>query len=172
MTALMAVTPLTNQPDKDGGWRGTMMRGLVDFHYNYYHYFTYKDKQPWSVTVEQLLQFPADSVGYKLGSFLHQNGFGFIPKFENHDLFHVLLGYGLTVSDEVQMQCCLAGSGRRTLSTWVTIIIGVVFYPEYWPVFRTAYRRGKTLCNFSYWDFESMLEMPLAELQRCIRMPD
>ena len=104
-----ALTAIKNPAQSDSDWRGRFMRALVDLHYRYYHHFTYWDRKPWSVTIEQLLEFPNESVGYQLGHFLRQNDFSFIPKFENHDLFHVLLGYGLTVADEVRMQCCLAG---------------------------------------------------------------
>ena len=165
---IMEATPLEKQFQRDEGWRGSMMRAFVSFHYNYYHRFTYSDKKAWGISIKQLLQLPSQSVGYQLGNFLHSHGFDFLPKFENHDLFHVLLGYGLTVADEVRMQCCLVGSGRGTFSTWITIIIGAVFYPEHWRSFYTAHRRGKGFCNFSYWDFEPMLHVPMIELRQRI----
>lgn len=166
-TAISAITPLTH---KDDDWRGRLMRGMVDFHYRYYHRLTYRDKQPWAITTDQLQDLPKNSVGYHLGQFLYQHGFQLLPKFENHDLFHVLLNYQTTVVDEVRMQCCLAASGRNTFSTWITIIIGYLFYPESWSVFKAAYQRGKPLRNFSYWDFEALLTVPLKELQQRIRV--
>lgn len=162
---VMITTPIIDSMPDGTGWREHLMRALVSFHYNYYHRFTYKDKSAWVISIDELLCLPRETIGYQLGDFLRQNGFEFIPKFENHDLFHVLLEYGLTVGDEVRMQCCLAGSGRRTFSTWITIIIGCLFYPEHWRSFYVAYRRGAKLCNFSYWDFEPMLTMPVSELR-------
>lgn len=58
------ITPLTH---KDDDWRGVLMRGLVDFHYRYYHRLTYRDKQPWAITTDQLQDLPENSVGYHLG---------------------------------------------------------------------------------------------------------
>ena len=163
MTAAMAETH--NQVSSDSDWRGSIMRRLVATYYRCYQYTICRDRKPWSITIEQLLKLPHESTDYQLGSFLQRNDFQFIPKFENHDLFHVLLGYGLSVEDEIRMQFCLAGSGRRTLSTLITIINGILLFPEHWQSFYAAYRRGLGFTNFSYQEFEEMLELPLAELR-------
>jgi hypothetical protein len=143
------------------GWRERLMRWLVKKLHGLYRFAQYRDTVAWGLTLYDLQQFPANSTGRALAEFLQQHGFELMPKFESHDLFHVWLGYGVTVVDEVRMQCCLAGSGRRTPPTLAVIAVGVVFYPEYSNDFWQHYQRGKSMVNFSDWDFQSVLLKPL-----------
>ena len=149
----------------ENGWRECLMRWLVQILHDLYRCANYRHATAWDVTLEDLQQLPAASTGRALAVFLQQHGFALMPKFESHDLFHVLLGYGVTVVDEVRMQCCLAGSGRRTAPTLVVIAVGLVFYPEYGRDFWRHYQRGKSMVNFAGWDFKAMLLEPMAILQ-------
>jgi len=150
--------------DKD--WRSKLMEDLVSFHYRTYSKKSYKNTKAWGLTVKDLLAYPEESLGKELGIFLRSHGYQLISKLENHDVFHVILNYEPVVLEEIKMQFCLAGSGRRTLSTFATIIIGSIFYPRNILGFIQAYRRGQTLSNFSYKNFKPLLSRPIKELER------
>jgi len=147
-------------------WRSQLMEDLVSFHYRTYSRPSRKNEEAWGLSVKDLLDFPKDSLGNELGCFLKAHGYHLISKLENHDVFHVVLAYEPVVIDEIKMQFCLAGSGRRTLSTFATIIIGSLFYPRNILEFFRAYRRGLTLSNFSYQDFKPLLKRPFQELKQ------
>lgn len=152
----------------ENGWRERLMRWLVKTLHGLYRFANYRRSAAWNLTIADLQQLPPASTGRALATFLQQHDFALMPKFESHDLFHVLLGYGVTVVDEVRMQCCLAGSGRRTAPTLAVIAVGVVFYPEYGKDFWRHYQRGKTLVNFSYLDFQTRLNQPFVTLQQSL----
>lgn len=155
-----------NKDNLGTSWRSNMMEALVRFHYRNYSKSHYKNKASWDITTKELINFPKGSLGYELGSFLKSNNFNLIPKFENHDVFHVVLDYTPLVTDEIKMQFCLAGSGRRTLSTFATMIIGGIFYPEYIGSFIRAFIRGCKINNFSYQEFKPLLDQSLDDFKQ------
>jgi hypothetical protein len=65
-----------------------------------------------------------------------------IPKFEDHDVKHLLLDYGMSPIDEIRMQCYLLGNGNRSMVCLVFVVTAVLF-PEYWSLFREDFEKGK-----------------------------
>lgn len=117
-------------------------------------------KQPrpsWQVCKADLIAHPPGSLGRAMGHFLQEHGFELLPGFENHDVCHTLLAYGTNAPDEVMMQWCLYGNGKRTLYTVVAAFFGGLLFPEHWGAFRHAYRRGQKLRPFHHWYFEYLL---------------
>ncbi len=148
--------------------RGWVMELL--FRWSYPVYGTiFKWKRPaWVWTKQQLGDFPTGSLGREVYKFLHNNGFDMLPKFEDHDVLHVLFGYGSHVVDEVRMQFCLFGNGKRSLYLFGVIIIGWLAFPECWHLFREAFRKGKELTPIHRWKFEHLLREPVHLLRNCM----
>lgn len=119
----------------------------------------------WHHRKSTLVHYKQGSLGEALYSFLLANDFELLPGAETHDVFHVLLGYGTTAVEEVCLQCCLYGSGKRSFYLLGAVCFGVLIFPEYWSLFQKAYQRGRGMVNFSKWSFEYLLHEPIDLLQ-------
>lgn len=122
----------------------------------------------WVHQKSDLAHFEAGTLGNTLYTFLSEKGFELLPGAETHDVYHVLLEYGTTAVEEVCLQYCLYGSGKRSAYVIGAVVAGVFVFPEYWGLFRQAYRRGRKMIHFSKWSFEYLLNEPLELLKRML----
>ena len=63
------------------------------------------------------------------------------------------------------MQFALLGNGRQSVFVWASVLLGVVLFPEYYPVFRQDYRDGQNCRSFSRWHFQHLLQENTGELR-------
>jgi len=122
-------------------------------------YRRFKKKQPWGITSADLLEMPVNSYGYRLGGFLHANGFELIPKVERHDAYHVLTGFGTCQEDEIALQYLCFGNGKRTPYLFAVLLLGTVILPDYFGYYRKAYYFGKKSHSFHHFDFKTVLPL-------------
>ncbi len=133
------------------------------------------DKKPWPTTVASLGKRPAGSLGKELERFLTAHGFNLIPLYENHDAYHVLLGYAPEVTDEAAMQFFLLGNRKITVSVVVTVIFSLIILPEYLGKFWREYRRGRSCAPIGKWELQHLLDEQVSVLRALIhneKIPD
>ena len=130
-----------------------------------------KPNRAWSITANALLNYPEDSLGFHLGCFLLKHSFEIQPKLESHDVFHLLTGIGVSVSEEISMQYYLMGNGKRSLYLLFVILIGTLLYPDQWKFFRNAYQKGKSALIFHQLDFSKLLYQPLSKIKSTFLIP-
>lgn len=70
---------------------------------------------------------PENSVGNSVLNMLNENNLDVIPFFEDHDLKHLVLGYGMTSVEEIRMQAFLFGNGNRSFSCILFLLSGILF---------------------------------------------
>lgn len=128
-------------------------------------YQALKKNEPWALEIEDLLQYPNPTLGYQMGHFLLHHNFTLQEKLENHDVFHVLTGTGITVPEEISMQFYLLGNGKRSMYLFSVIFLGALLYPDKLPMFFVKYRRGKTSLPFHQIDFFKLLNQPIARIK-------
>lgn len=129
-------------------------------------YALLKRKTPWGLTRDDLLTYPIGSFGRAIGQTLVDNDFELMPKLESHDVLHVLTGTGTDVPSEVSLQFLMAGNGKRSLYLAGVVLLGAIVLPDQWPLFRSAWRRGRSLEPFHHIDAKALLRVPLVEVQR------
>ena len=120
---------------------------------------------PWSVTKQDLLAYPVPSLGSHLGVFLERNGFELIPKVEQHDVFHMLTGYGTKVEDEIALQYLCLGNGKRSLYLIGAITLGTLILPEYIHYYYQSYQKGRRANPFYHYDYQNLLQINFREFQ-------
>lgn len=113
--------------------------------------------RPWATTRAELARFKENSLGRHLFIFLNSHGFEVESKLESHDVGHVLLGYDTDVVSEIGMQFFYLGSGKKSVYSLLTTLLGYLIVPEYYKTFHQAFQRGKTALNFQHWNFEHLL---------------
>ncbi len=134
-------------------------------------YQSFKKNNAWNVGIEDLLQYPKQSLGFQMGSFLLRHNFDLQEKLESHDVFHVLTGTGITVPEEISMQFYLLGNGKRSAYLFTVILIGGLLFPDYFKLFRAKYRQGKSSLPFHQLDFYKLLDQPLDRIKSTFLIP-
>lgn len=131
-------------------------------------YYTkwFKNKsQSWNINMNDLENLNTNTLGNHLFRFLKSEGFTILDKHESHDIFHVLTNYSTTKEEEIAMQYCLFGNGRRTPYMALSIFVGTCLLPENITLFYKAYLKGKQAFPFHQINYKHLLNTPLYKLQ-------
>lgn len=104
------------------------------------------------------------SVGREVAEMLDGKGYRLIPKFENHDLKHIVLEYEMTMKDEIRMQAYLVGNGNRTLPCLIFLSLGI-FYPIIWKDLFKEYKNGKSTNSIHYLTLDNCMSKSLQEIR-------
>lgn len=115
-----------------------------------YAKFFKRNQLAWNLSSIDLLNYPKNSLGYKVGEFLSTNKFEFFPKHETHDVFHVVCGYGVTVKEEIGLQFLLFGNGKRSVYLYVVMSLGLLIVPEYFQFYKSSFQKGKKQSKFHH----------------------
>ena len=127
----------------------------------------FKSSPEWGIRRADLLKYPPTTLGHHLGRFLEANDFELIPKVEQHDIYHVLTGYGTAVEEEIALQFLCLGNGKRSLYLLGAILIGTLVLPEYRKLYWQSYLKGKRLRPFYCYDYRNLLEVDFHQF-RCL----
>jgi hypothetical protein len=127
-----------------------------------------RDKKPWPTSIESLARRPAGSLGKELEQFLTSNGFSLVPLYENHDAYHVLLGYAPEVTDEAAMQFFLLGNRKITVSVIITVLFSLLLLPEHSRKFFREFRRGARCTPIGKWELQYLLDEQASVLRALI----
>lgn len=119
-------------------------------------------------TREELKNFPDNTLGKDLVSFLETKQLELLPYYARHDIKHILLNYDTTDEGEGCLQCFMLGNGHVSFPVIATVLYGFITMPEYWTVFKQAYRRGKSSTAISNWKWFEILGQPTALLKQQI----
>ncbi len=114
--------------------------------------------------LERLRTLENGTVGREVAEMLDLNGYRLIPKFENHDLKHIVLGYAMTMQDEIKMQAYLVGNGNTTLPCLIFLSLGI-FYPKIWGQLGAEYKQGKKTKSIHFLTLDNCMHKSLAEIQ-------
>lgn len=128
------------------------------------------NRKPWNETTESLARYQSGSLGHELYWFLKRGNINLEPKYESHDVFHVIAGYGLGLINEARLFFFLFGNGKRSLSIIGSMIVALIFIPEQWSQFRKDYHRGKSYKAIKHLDFENMLDMDFQGLMNYLKV--
>ena len=105
-----------------------------------------------------------ETVGREIAEMLDRKNYRLIPKFENHDLKHIVLNYDMTMKDEIRMQAYLVGNGNHTLPCFIFLSLGVL-YPTIWKDLPTAFRQGKKNNTIHFLTLDNCMNRSLAEVR-------
>lgn len=122
-------------------------------------YCKFKKKTPWNLTKEALLRYPSNTFGYHLGNLLDAHNFELIPKVERHDAYHLITGFSTSVKDEIALQYCCFGNGKRTPYLVAVLLLGTLLLPEHFLYYIKSYHYGKRANPFHQYDFKKLLHI-------------
>lgn len=154
-------------PEAEQSVRGSFILWLLDKSIPW-HTQINPSRKAWNISVRDFLNYPEGSLGWSLGQFYVCQGFEPIAKAERHDVFHVLLGYSTSLTDEGAMQFFLLGNGKPSFLTIGTCLLFICLFPLQLPAMLKAFRRGQGATNIRHWDFRALLAEPTHSLQHQI----
>ena len=128
----------------------------------------FKTHDPWGISREELLNYPEESLGFHLGTFLLMNDFQLISKVERHDAYHTITGYGTNVEDEIALQFLCYGNGKRSPFLLGAVILGSIILPDYFPYYIRSFNIGKNANPFYHFNYKNLLKVNLDDFRKTI----
>lgn len=122
-------------------------------------------KTKGTVSMDELISYPKDSLGFHLGRFLFNNSYEPDPIPEKEDIYRLLLTSEISDKEEIAMRYYLFGNGDNTLLTLFTIATGAVLYPHCIKYFYSKYRDGSNALRFYDLDHFRMLHLPMEKIK-------
>ena len=119
--------------------------------------------------IAQLKQLPVNTMGNDLAVFLEMKKLDQLPYYAKHDIKHILLEYDTTDDGEVCLQCFMLGNRHISFPVLATVMYGFVTMPEYWQLFKKAFRRGRACKPIENWKWFELLTERTADLKNKIQ---
>lgn len=119
----------------------------------------------YHLKVDELRALDNGTLGREIAQCLDAHQLTLVPKYESHDLKHVLLGYEMTSEDEIRMQAFMVGNGNYSIPSLSILGFGAILLPEMWSTFAKDFRRGRRTQPISHWTIEKYKHRNLVELQ-------
>jgi hypothetical protein len=132
------------------------------------HAKVYSRRPIWGMKREDMLHYPAGTLGHELGQFLTREHLQPVDRVERHDAFHILLDFSTSLEDEAAMQFFLVGNGKISPFTLATAAFTALVMPDKWGRFIREFRRGHAALSIANWDFLHLLNEPFAEVKAVI----
>ncbi|WP_417357508.1 hypothetical protein [Flavobacterium sp.] len=104
--------------------------------------------------VNTLRQYPEGTIGYDVAKCLDDHNLSLVPKYESHDLKHVLLGYEMTPVHEIRMQAFMLGNGNYTVPCFAILLFGAILLPDEWSTFYNDFKLGRKSMSVSAYTIE------------------
>lgn len=128
----------------------------------------FHDKNYYANKVENLRKHSIGTLGYDIAKCLDDNNLGLVPKYESHDLKHVLLDYKMTPVDEIRMQAFMLGNGNYTIPCFAILMFGAILLPDEWSTFYKDFNSGQKSKPISSWTIEKYADFQTQALRKQI----
>ncbi|MFB6453646.1 hypothetical protein ACE38W_00115 [Chitinophaga sp. Hz27] len=112
----------------------------------------------------ELSALPTPSVGFAVHQMLYENDYHLIPRFEDHDLKHLILDYQYTMQDEIIMQAYLIGNGNYSWPCLLFFCLAI-FYPSTWKYLAAAFKQGKKAMPIKQLRLRHCMTQPLSAIR-------
>lgn len=117
----------------------------------------FRDPPAWPFTLAELEVMEHDTLGRCLFEFLDERNLGYLPKYEVHDAYHALLGYGTSVTEELKLQAFMWGNENATFAGKTLLILGIMVFPSKFKLLKRDLLRGKAAKPLKRYDVTEMI---------------
>lgn len=115
--------------------------------------------------VDDLQLLKEGSLGKEIANTLAHHNVTLVPRYESHDLKHVLLGYDMTPEDEIRMQAFMIGNGNYSIPSFTIFLFGALLLPDLWSTFHKDFKKGLNTIPISDWTIEQYASQSLMGLR-------
>ncbi|KUJ61955.1 hypothetical protein AR687_10380 [Flavobacteriaceae bacterium CRH] len=121
--------------------------------------------EPYEQKVSDLRKLKNGTLGKQIADCLDNNNWTLVPKYESHDLKHILLNYQMTAEDEIRMQAFMVGNGNYSIPSFAILLFGAILLPDLWLTFYSDFKKGRKSIAISEWTIEKYANRNLTELR-------
>jgi hypothetical protein len=132
-------------------------------------YFSKMDR--YHQEVDELRKLQNGTLGKEIANCLDDHRFTLVPKYESHDLKHVLLDYKMTAEDEIRMQAFMIGNGNYSIPSFTIFLFGAILLPDLWTTFYSDFEKGRQTIPISNWTINDFANRPISELRNELAQP-
>lgn len=133
-------------------------------------YFSKMDR--YLEQVDELRKLDRGTLGKEIANCLDNHKLTLVPKYESHDLKHVLLDYKMTAEDEIRMQAFMIGNGNYSIPSFAIFIFGAILLPDLWSTFRLDFKKGRQTIPISNWTINDFANRSITELRTELARPE
>ncbi len=126
----------------------------------------FHDMEYYNNKVEKLRQYPKGTLGYDIAKCLDDHRLSLVPKYESHDLKHVLLGYDMSPVGEIRMQAFMLGNRNYTIPCFVILLFGILLLPDEWVTFYRDFKMGRNSLPVSEWTIDEFASLNTLSLRQ------
>lgn len=126
----------------------------------------FRNPPAWPFTLSELEMMETDTLGKCLFEFLDSRDMGYLPKYEVHDAYHALLGYGTTVTEELKLQAFMWGNKNSTFAGRVLLILGVIVFPKKFSILKAELLKGKNAKPLKEHSLTEMIQDNIFQLRK------
>jgi len=126
-------------------------------------YFSKMDK--YHQQVDKLRKLENETLGKEIANCLDEHRLTLVPKYESHDLKHVLLDYKMTAEDEIRMQAFMIGNGNYSIPSFTIFFFGSILLPDLWLTFYSDFKKGRKTIPISKWTINDFADKEISELR-------
>jgi len=126
----------------------------------------FRRPESWPYPLEEIQVMEKGSLGRELYNFLHGRGLGYLPKYEVHDAYHALLGYGTTVTEELKLQAFMWGNKNCTFAGQILFLLGYLVFPKKRKVLKNEMSRGRLAKPLRAFPVHEMIPNQVIKLRR------
>jgi len=138
------------------------------FHLSVWTIEQFHDMAVYEQRARQLKELPEGTLGKDIANCLEKNNLRLVPKYENHDLKHVLLDFKMTPVDEIRLQAFMLGNGNHSIPSFAIFIFGALLLPDLWKTFYKDYKNGKNSKLIKTWTIEEFAHCQTSTLRQII----
>ena len=124
----------------------------------------------WEYTLDDYQKMPLGSLGNDVAQYLERLHLDFMAGAEHHDVRHIILGYHMTVIDEVRMQVFMIGNGKRNLFSIALVFASIFLLPEYLQLFWKDFLRGKSSGDITSIEWCTLLTQETIALRQNLKI--
>ena len=125
----------------------------------------FSDMKPYNAKVSELRKLENETLGKEIANCLDTHNLTLVPKYESHDLKHVLLNYKMTAEGEIRMQAFMVGNGNYSIPSFAILIFGAILLPDLWSTLNSDFKKGRKSVGISKWTIEKFAHRNLTELR-------
>jgi len=132
----------------------------------------FSNMEPYYEKVNNLRDCSEGTLGKGIAECLDNYDLTLVPKYESHDLKHVLLDYQMTAEGEIRMQAFMLGNRNYTIPCIAILTFGAILLPDLWKTLYSDYKKGRNSIEISKWSIENYSDRNLIELKKELKKPE
>ncbi|MFK8044682.1 MAG: hypothetical protein AB8B72_04255 [Crocinitomicaceae bacterium] len=126
----------------------------------------------WKYRVEDYKKMKVGSLGWKYHKLVLSGTIQFKANLIKHDMKHIILGYDMTIKNELNIVAFLLGNKSANKVSTLYLITCLLFVPEYFTKLRKHYKRGQIAHRIKDYNLSNFVEMDLKSIQKTLNIPE